>query len=209
MRLDTQEEVVLDYLTKSNRPYSATDIFNNLHNKYSKTNITKALDRLVEDETVFSKMYGKTTIYSVKQQEGSAEEDMEALVRETLDKEEKIQVLVSENRKLETALATIKSEPTTSEAAELVKKLGQENELLRERLEHLKNGTVLISPEKRKRTQVEYEQNRNLWKKRRSMFREIFSTVTEHLPGKPSDLKEELGIEEDEIAYEQDPLLAG
>lgn len=41
--------------------------------------------------------------------------------------------------------------------------------LLEERLKKLKDGVVLIPPEKRKRTNEEYDHNRNLWKKRRSM----------------------------------------
>jgi len=31
--------------------------------------------------------------------------------------------------------------------------------------------------------------------------------VTEHYPGNPKELKEELGIEEDPIPFEQDPLV--
>lgn len=46
----------------------------------------------------------------------------------------------------------------------------------------------------------------NLVLKKLLQFREIFKTVTEHYPGKPSELKEELGIEEDPIPFEQDPL---
>jgi 26S proteasome regulatory subunit (ATPase 3-interacting protein) len=30
--------------------------------------------------------------------------------------------------------------------------------------------------------------------------------VTEHYPGNPSELKEELGIEDDPIPFEKDPL---
>ncbi|KAL9557996.1 hypothetical protein MBANPS3_001143 [Mucor bainieri] len=101
----------------------------------------------------------------------------------------------------------MKSEPTTDEAKALLEKAKIENEQLKEKLEKLKSGTVLIPPEKRKRTNDEFDTYRQLWKKRRGMFREIFKTVTEHYPGKPSDLKEELGIEEDPIPFEQDPLV--
>lgn len=43
------------------------DIFNNLHGKYQKTNIVKALERLVDQDEVVSKTYGKISIYVVKQ----------------------------------------------------------------------------------------------------------------------------------------------
>lgn len=41
--------------------------------------------------------------------------------------------------------------------------------MLQERLNKLKDGTVLIPPEKRKRTSEEYTTNRNLWKKRKGI----------------------------------------
>ncbi|KAI9359700.1 Tat binding protein 1-interacting protein-domain-containing protein [Pilaira anomala] len=202
-----EEEVVLDYLTRANRPYSITDIFNNLHAKYSKTNITKALEKLVEDDLVLAKVYGKTTIYSVKQQLDAAD-NTEDLSKAINDLAEKCEALVGENRKLDSTLMTIKSEPTTSEATELVEQLKKENALLQERLNKLREGTELVPPEKRKRTNDEYDTYRQLWKKRRGMFRDIFRTVTEHLPGNPNELKETLGIEEDEIPFEQDPLVS-
>ena len=81
------DKAVLDYLRKVNRPYSAScvscsfwhgqtpltsfpllaDIFNNLHGKYQKPGIVKALERLTEQEVVASKTYGKMNIYTVKQ----------------------------------------------------------------------------------------------------------------------------------------------
>lgn len=61
-----------------------------------------------------------------------------------------------------------------------------------------------------------------MWKKRRAMvcifaviihilynlltfnfkFRDIFGAITEHMPGNPNDLKEKLGIEEDQVPLE-------
>ncbi|GAA5816438.1 hypothetical protein MFLAVUS_009967 [Mucor flavus] len=200
-----EEQAVLDYLTKSNRPYSATDIFNNLHSKYTKTSITKSLEKLIEDESVFAKAYGKTTIYSVKQATNPSD-NVNELSNSISEMTEKFQETVAENKNLDTTLASIKSKPTTLQATELLEKLKQENALMQERLNSLKEGTVLVPPEKRKRTNEEYDTYRQLWKKRRGMFRDIFKTVTEHLPGPPAELKETLGIEEDDIPFEQDPL---
>ncbi|KAI8064062.1 Tat binding protein 1-interacting protein-domain-containing protein [Thamnidium elegans] len=181
------------------------DIFNNLHSKYSKTSITKALEKLVEDETVFAKVYGKTTIYSVKQVTNPSD-NVGELSNSISELTEKYQEILTENKKLDTTLTSIKSKPTTLEATELLEKLKQENTLMQERLNSLKEGTALVPPEKRKRTNKEYDTYRQLWKKRRGMFRDIFKTVTEHLPGPPTELKEKLGIEEDDIPFEQDPL---
>ncbi|KAI9476465.1 MAG: Tat binding protein 1-interacting protein-domain-containing protein [Benjaminiella poitrasii] len=203
-----EEAAVLQYLKKTNRPYSATDIFNNLHSKYTKGVIVKVLDKLIEDDLVMSKIYGKTMIYSVKQDTENipSQEEQEAIEKSITDLTHKHEELLVENKKLEQVLAEIKSTPTTLGARASIDELRKENELLQEKLDKLKNGTVLISPEKRKRANDEYENSRNLWKKRRGMFREIFSTITEHFPGKPNELKEELGIEDDPVPFEKDPL---
>ncbi|CEI95942.1 hypothetical protein RMCBS344292_10116 [Rhizopus microsporus] len=158
-----EEHAVLEYMKKVNRPYSATDVFNNLHSKYSKAHIIKALDKLVEEGEVISKTYGKSVVYSIKQD-------------------------------------VVKSDETGQTLDSL------ENEQLEQRLSHLKSGVVLIPPEKRKKADEEFTRNRDQWKKRRTMFQTIFKTVTEHMPGKPDELKEELGIEEDSIPYDKDPL---
>ncbi|KAF1801426.1 Tat binding protein 1-interacting protein-domain-containing protein [Mucor lusitanicus] len=204
-----EETAVLEYLTKVNRPYSATDIFNNLHAKYTKGSIAKALDQLVKDESIMSKAYGKSTIYSAIQSldDVPSEEEVKAMEKSLEELTEKHEALASENKRLDQVLAKTKSEPTTDEAKELLEKAKTENEQLKEKLEKLKSGTVLIPPEKRKRANDDFDTYRQLWKKRRGMFREIFKTVTEHYPGNPSELKEELGIEEDPIPFEQDPLV--
>ena len=45
----------------------SADIFNNLQGKYPKASLVKILDRLIIQNDIYSKTYGKTNIYSVKQ----------------------------------------------------------------------------------------------------------------------------------------------
>ncbi|KAI8074264.1 Tat binding protein 1-interacting protein-domain-containing protein [Gilbertella persicaria] len=204
-----EESAILEYLTKSNRPYSATDIFNNLHNKYSKSVIAKVLERLIDEDLVFSKTYGKTLIYSVKQakdENGPSEQDIEKMEKSMIELDQKYEELLAENKKLEQTFSQLTSKPTTTEAEQLVEKIKAQNQILKDRLDKIKTGTVLIPPEKRKRTNEEYTRNRDLWKKRRRLFNDIFKTVTENYPGNPKELKEELGVEEDPIPFDKDPL---
>jgi 26S proteasome regulatory subunit, ATPase 3, interacting protein len=65
-KLSAEEKVVFDYLAAQNRPYSATDIFNNLHGKMSKNGITKILSNLYEGEVINGKAYGKQWVYTSK-----------------------------------------------------------------------------------------------------------------------------------------------
>lgn len=41
--------MVIDYMTKTNRPYSLINIFDNLHKKISKKNLEKLLDTLTQN----------------------------------------------------------------------------------------------------------------------------------------------------------------
>jgi hypothetical protein len=54
--------LVLSYLHKTNRPYSATDIANNLHNAVTKTVLQKILQQLVEAGDVHCKTQGTLRI---------------------------------------------------------------------------------------------------------------------------------------------------
>ena len=51
--------VILEYLTKQNRPYSATDVHSNLHNMFGKTAVVKTLEALVAEGKIKSKAYNK------------------------------------------------------------------------------------------------------------------------------------------------------
>ncbi|CAG8765661.1 2665_t:CDS:2, partial [Acaulospora morrowiae] len=82
---DDAEQKVLDYLRKQNRPYSVTDISNNLHNAITKAAIQKALTNLVEKEEVGCKTYGKQSVYVVKQELNEMDVKIEELKKEVND----------------------------------------------------------------------------------------------------------------------------
>lgn len=64
---DNEENIILDYLKTQNRPYSATDVYNNLHGKVGKTAVTKLLTLMQENETIHGKVYGKQWVYVARQ----------------------------------------------------------------------------------------------------------------------------------------------
>ncbi|KAI8143265.1 Tat binding protein 1-interacting protein-domain-containing protein [Fennellomyces sp. T-0311] len=202
------DKAVLDYLRKVNRPYSATDIFNNLHAKYPKPGIVKALERLTDQQVIVTKTYGKTNIYTAKQSTDDlpSSEEQSAMEKQMESLSKELETLKRENQELSRNLHALKSSPTNDELDKLIATLAQENETHRSRLDKLKSGTTLITAEEKTNIDKEYDTMRKEWRTRRKLFREIFNTVTEHMPGQPKAFKEELGIEEDPIPYEQDPL---
>ncbi|KAJ3092685.1 hypothetical protein HK102_004147, partial [Quaeritorhiza haematococci] len=64
---DDAQDVVLKYLRKTNRPYSAVDVFNNLKGEIGKTQVVKILQQLQEQEMIHGKQYGKQWVYCQKQ----------------------------------------------------------------------------------------------------------------------------------------------
>lgn len=66
--LDSDEIKILDYMTKTNRPYSAINVFDNLHGSIKKKIVIKKLDKLSETGNLTRKLFGKTAIYFINQQ---------------------------------------------------------------------------------------------------------------------------------------------
>lgn len=87
------------------------DIFNNLHAKYTKGSIVKALDLLVKEESVISKTYGKSSIYSIKQSldDVPSEEEVKAMQKSLDELAEKHDELSSENKRLEQGKLTLEA----------------------------------------------------------------------------------------------------
>src|ERR1700722_2102148 len=56
-------ELILSYLKAQNRPYSATDISSNLHNKVTKTKADKLLKEMLERKEIGGNNSGKQWVY--------------------------------------------------------------------------------------------------------------------------------------------------
>ena len=65
--MNDKQDIILDYLKKTNRPYSAIDVFNNLKDKIPKTLVVKCLNSMVETEIIKGKLYGKQWVYVARQ----------------------------------------------------------------------------------------------------------------------------------------------
>lgn len=58
---------------------------------------------------------------------------------------------------------------------------------MEEKLEKLRGGVTLVSPEDRKVIQKMYSENINQWRRRKRMFKDLWDAITEN---SPKDLKE-------------------
>eukprot|EP01018_Ginkgo_biloba_P028447 Gb_08360 [translate_table: standard] len=66
------------------------------------------------------------------------------------------------------------------------------------KLSKLREGTVLVKPEERKKVHDMYSEKISQWRKRKRTFKDLWDTITENMPKDMKEFKEELGIETDE-----------
>ncbi|KXZ46370.1 hypothetical protein GPECTOR_44g47 [Gonium pectorale] len=92
--------------------------------------------------------------------------------------------------------SALSEEEIARQTADLTKKLADDEA----KLKLLKAGTVLITAEEREAVEQQLTSYLDVWRKRRSMFKNIWSAISEGLDGKQSELFEEIGVESDEAA---------
>ncbi|CAG8513444.1 10052_t:CDS:2 [Paraglomus brasilianum] len=227
-KADGAEQQVLDYLRKQNRPYSATDIVNNLHGAITKTIAQKALNTLAEKGDVTHKPYGKQSVYVINQNqfELPSSDDLASMDAKINTLKTEIMEYAEKNKQLQLGVYSyqfshwrvrllplwgrvlngLNNSLTNKQIKERLKTLEDENGRNEERLNILRSGTKQVSNDDRKRIDASYEMNRKFWKQRKKLFDDIFKTLMEYIPQKPQEFTEEIGIEEDPIDINEDPL---
>ncbi|KAF9915716.1 hypothetical protein BX616_005552 [Lobosporangium transversale] len=194
---DKSEKVVLDYLTKQNRPYGVMDIITNLHGAITKAECQRALNTLVDKELVTTKLYGKQAIYVVRQDliDITPPEEIVVIEQETAKLQNQIAQAKAKNKELTSELHALNCSLTTEQIIGKLDQIANKNKQLAQHLSMLRTGAQLISTEEKQRVAKELERHRRLWSERRRLFKDMFANVTESLPGKPKELLEELDID--------------
>ena len=194
------EKAVFEYMKCQNRPYSAIDVFNNLHKKYGKTAVVKALELLAEKKKLLEKNYGKSKIYVVDQSQFPTVDDtkLSELDKQISSLAELVKQSQSKLSSSTSELKSLNSSLTTTNALELLKKLRVETSEIEKRLSGLKtNSKSVDANEKRKVTE-----NRKLvitqWRKRKRMTVDLMNAVLEGYPKTKKQFLDEVGIETDE-----------
>ncbi|PIA92073.1 Homologous-pairing protein 2 [Cercospora beticola] len=198
---DESSKLILNYLRKTNRPYSATDISTNLNNKVTKAAATKLLKDMHERNEIDGKASGKQIVYFAIQDEVDEhfEETMQAKEAETERLRTEIISLKTEEKELRLALRAESTIVTTAELRSNAEKLEQEKVELQERLAKLKSGKVKpVDPERK----VQIVAARKKWAKivanRKKIRKELWGMILDATEkDKVAERKEEVGIEGD------------
>ena len=195
--------VVKSYLEKTNRPYSANDVFNNLNSKdskLSKTAVTRALEELAEQEVIKEKVYGKQKVYMADQ---SAFQDLDQTQLKQMDDQLKelshrYNQLRSETKAKEDKLSSLKSGLSADELASRVQQLRREVGDLKNRMKDIDNKTQDFDPKLNEQMKNERQTLVKEWRKRKRFATDMIDAILEGYPNSKKALYEELGIETDE-----------
>lgn len=197
---DNVAVAVLDYLVKQNRPYSAVDIFNNLHKTHGKTAVVKALEALSEERKIRSKTYGKQIVYVADQSQLPviSDDELKEMDMKIEKLQEKLKCTEDCYRKLESELRTLNNSMTTKDAKERLQEITAECARLEKKINFLKSNNNVVSPEERAEVLKKRTEYVKAWRKRKRMANDILEAILEGYPKKKKDLLEEIGVETDE-----------
>ncbi|KAF3167179.1 hypothetical protein EYR41_011914 [Orbilia oligospora] len=183
---DEAVEMILDYLQKQNRPYSATDISANLHNAVTKANAVKLLKELSDNGDLVVCISGKQMVYHTPQDPDDFASPEEIAAMKTLVEvmKERTSTLKAELKSLQVTLQNLRSMPTADDLKSEVGTLQREVTDLRSRLEPLRSGDVKpISAEEKQKVQMEAKKMQGLWIARKRWSKEFFEAVADGLGG--------------------------
>ena len=195
------ELVILEYLEEQNRPYSAVDIFNNLHKEFGKTAVEKTLEILSDDkQKIVKKTYGKQKVYAPSQDQYGEYNEMELKELDLKIKQlqEEVNTFTSKVKKQESEISGLNSQMKTEEALELMETTSVENMNLKKRIEKLSTGAPLITQEQKQKIFERKSKNIGHWRKRKRMTNDVLDCILEGYPKAKKDLLEETGVETDE-----------
>lgn len=214
---DQSAALILDYLRKQNRPYSATDISANLKNRVTKAAAAKLLKDMHERKEIEGKAAGKQIVYHAIQvslphslpfvcmlivldQDESDEASLSTLKEmedETTRLREATTALKAEEKELRLALREGASQIPLPELKASVTLVEEQKTEMTARLAKLKGGNVkAVSLEEREKVGAEFRKWQRAAGARKKIRVELWKEIEGHVEReKIADTKEELGLE--------------
>ncbi|KAL2219051.1 Tat binding protein 1-interacting protein-domain-containing protein [Thermoascus aurantiacus ATCC 26904] len=199
--LEDGAAMILDYLRKQNRPYSAIDISANLHNKVTKSYAAKALKEMHERKQVEGRVSGKQIVYHALQDpaDDATPEALAAIEDGIKQLQDELAAHKASEKSLRGELAMLCSKVPISELRQEVSRLEAERAETLGRLAKLRNDDdgALVSAEQRAQVEREWKEWRKHVHVRKKICRDLWERCTEVLPEDTTkeDLWESLGLE--------------
>ncbi|OII72434.1 uncharacterized protein cubi_00429 [Cryptosporidium ubiquitum] len=194
-------EAIFNYMKEQNRPYSVQNVVDNLHNVYSKKQVTDEMDRLATEGKFVCKEYGKQKVYLIDQSDCKElnKEEMEALDKSILSSESELNDLEARLKQLKQETRNISVPLPIDVLEEKIKQENLKNESLMEEISRkekmLGEDCEIIPVEKLKELKNNLTKKQAKLKKLKTACKSAVDTFSESMERKASDLMEEIGIE--------------
>nr|POF15265.1 homologous-pairing protein 2 [Quercus suber] len=199
LNADQSAALILDYLRKQNRPYSATDISANLKNRVTKTAAAKLLKDMHERRDIEGRAAGKQIVYHAIQDEADevGAESLQVMDAEIARLKDCVVALRTEEKELRLSLRDGTAQVPLPQLKMAVSALEAEEAAMRSRLADLKSGSLVpVSAEEMNQVLVEWKKWSKIAVERRKIRTMLWETIAENLEKKEAqELKDRLGLE--------------
>lgn len=217
------EVVVLDYMKRANRPYSITNIFDNLHKAVPKAILQRVLDNLCKqkgndenqnlsnasskandsgfNQRLRFKDYGKSRIYFIEQEEHNQvvlEEEMDNLKKETEGYNQSNIQLKTSVKALEDEMKVLSTAMTDAELKIELERVQAANTSLEIKLSTFRSSKISVDPKKKEKIQTNYKKFRKYFLERKRSCVGAIEQIADGMEKKPKDVITMMGIETDE-----------
>jgi 26S proteasome regulatory subunit (ATPase 3-interacting protein) len=197
---DSIYNAIKNYLIRTNRPFSANDIFNNLHNEFGKTAVNKALEELSAKQLIKEKVNGKQKIYFADQNNFNdiSDQKIKEMDQQLAQLNQQFDHLREELKKKESRLSSFKSSLSLEQIEQQLEEVKNETKDLNNKLNLINSKAKDLDPKQNEKVKNERQKLVNEWKKRKRMATSMIDMILEGYPKPKKVLVEDIGIETDE-----------
>ncbi|XP_037955331.1 homologous-pairing protein 2 homolog isoform X1 [Teleopsis dalmanni] len=195
-------KIILDFMSKKNRPFAVNDVLENCGKTFGKSTVQKMLDSLAERGKITVKTFGKQNIYFIKQKFNMEEnkKELQGSKQKLLQIENNIKNKENEYRELEKKLKVlpkvISIESLEAQHSEMLDEVRELNEKLR-RSKAQKLEQKFTSAEAKKIVN-HYNELVDALRKRKRICNDMLDAIMEGYPKSKKALIDDIGIETDE-----------
>jgi len=164
------DQVVLQLVTSTNRPYNTQLLADNLQTRgIKKPAVQRALDALVDQGKILCKECGKSKIYYPPQDNLPVLSEAQSADLKAKLSEAKTAVALGQEelKRLQAELASLSSSLSVEELKKEVERHKKEVAEMSAKLKGLQTGVRLVTPEERRKVERQFEAALEHWRKRR------------------------------------------
>ncbi|PLB51740.1 TBPIP-domain-containing protein [Aspergillus steynii IBT 23096] len=178
--------LILEYLRKQNRPYSANDVSMNLQNGVTKAYASKALKELHHSKKIAGRTSGKQTIYHALQEgpDDAMSGTMAVTDKETQELRQQLDRLKEDEKRAHAELLALSTRPLLCELRRDIDQLEKEIEST---LTHLSRNGELDSGGMPQESLADVSRDWRLWQRhantRRRICFDLWQRCSEDIPG--------------------------